>query len=192
MEIYKVLRDEEIVRLAKNGDEEALSEVFERYKMVVRIKAKTYYIAGGDPDDIIQEGMIGLFQAVRDYEEHKGATFNTFAQLCIDRQIMTAIKKAASKKNSPLNTSVPIPETEDREGTEHAESPESILVDRENAETMKTQLKDSLSSFENRVFDILLKDRNYAEIAEIMGVDKKSVDNAIQRIKRKMKMLQGE
>ncbi|MBR6700643.1 MAG: sigma-70 family RNA polymerase sigma factor [Firmicutes bacterium] len=189
---YKELRDEEIVILAKKGDEAALSEVFERYKTVVRVKAKSYFIAGGDPDDTIQEGMIGLFQAVRDFDENKGAAFNTFAQLCIDRQIMTAIKKAASKKNSPLNTSVPIPETEDGETAEHAESPENILVDRENAETIRIQLKDSLSSFENRVFDILLNDRNYAEIAEIMGVDKKSVDNAIQRIKRKMKMLQGE
>ena len=189
---YKGFSDEEIVLLAKRGDEKALSEVFERYKLVVRIKAKSNYIAGGDPDDTIQEGMIGLFQAVRDYDEGKGASFNTFAQLCIDRQIITAIKKAASKKNSPLNTSVPIQEAEDQDSTEHAESPENILVDRENAETMEIQLRDSLSSFENRVFDILLKDRNYAEIAEILGVDKKSVDNAIQRIKRKMKMLQEE
>ena len=189
---YKELKDEMIVELAKNGDEAALSEVFDRYKLVVKLKAKSYYIAGGDPDDTIQEGMIGLFQAVRDYDENKGASFNTFAQLCIDRQIMTAIKKAESKKNTPLNTSVPMPDDEERGGGEHAESPETIIVDRENAERMKTRVKDGLSSFENRVFDMLLNDRNYVEIAEILGVEKKSVDNAIQRIKRKMKKLQGE
>lgn len=190
---YKGIRDEEMVALAKKGDEAALTEIFERYKLVVRVKAKSYYIAGGDPDDTIQEGMIGLFQAVRDFRDDRGASFSTFAQLCIDRQIMTAIKKAASKSNSPLNTSVPIPEDpEERGNGEHAESPEAIIVDRENAETMKSQIKDSLSAFENKVFDILLSDRNYAEIAEILGVDKKSVDNAIQRIKRKMKMLRRE
>lgn len=194
MDRYCNMTDEDVVELAKGGDEAAFTVIFERYKKTVRVKAKMYYIAGGDPDDIIQEGMIGLFQAVRDYDREKSgsASFNTFAQMCIGRQIASAIRIASSKKNSPLNMSVPIPDTGEQEASEHAESPESILVDRETAESMETRLKGSLSPFEKSVLDMLLKDRNYAEIAEILGVDKKSVDNAIQRIKRKMKVLKNE
>lgn len=194
MDRYCDMTDEAVVELAKKGIEPAFAEILDRYKKTVRIKARMYYIEGGDPDDIIQEGMIGLFKAVRDYDREKAgsASFNTFANLCIVRQISSAIKIASSKKNSPLNTSVPIPESEEPDSAEHAESPETILIDREAAELMKSRLKCRLSHFENIVLEMLLKDMNYGEIAESLGVDKKSADNAVQRIKRKMKVLKNE
>ena len=103
MYIYSRMTDEEIVALAKQGDESAFTEIFDRYKRIVRLNAGAYFIEGGDPDDIIQEGMIGLFQAVRDYDAQNsaGASFNTFARLCIVRQISSAIRIASAKKNSP-------------------------------------------------------------------------------------------
>lgn len=192
MSEYSGLSDEKLVEFAKKGEQPAYSEIFERYKGTVKIKARTFYIAGGDNDDIIQEGMIGLFNAVRDYDSEKGFSFSTFAGICIERQIATAIKSASSKKNSPLNTSVPIPDEDNNEDANETINPESILIDREQAERMENSLRTSLSRFENLVLDMLLEGMKYDEIAEEMGISRKSSDNAIQRIKRKMKMVRGE
>lgn len=192
MSVYNDLSDEQLVKHAKRGEQSAYSEIFDRYKEIVKIKARTFYIAGGDNDDIIQEGMIGLFNAVRDYDGEKGFSFSTFAGICIERQIATAIKKASSKKNSPLNTSVPMPEDDNSKEANETVNPESILIDRERAEGMENSLRTSLSRFENLVLDMLLEGMKYDEIAEEMGISRKSSDNAIQRIKRKMKMLKGE
>ena len=192
MEKYFGLKDEELVKMAKTGDEGALAVIFDKYKSIVKIKAQLHYIPGGDHDDVIQEGMIGLFQAVRDYSEGKGASFNSFAQLCIDRHIAMAIRKAASLKNSPLNTSVPILDAEEANEGAMAESPESILIDKENAENVISELKSTLSSLEAEVLKLMLKEHTYTEIAEILQVSVKTADNAIQRIKRKLKIAKGE
>lgn len=189
---YNDLSDEKLVEFAKQGEQPAYSEIFDRYKEIVKIKARAFYIAGGENDDIIQEGMIGLFNAVRDYDEEKGFSFSTFAGICIERQIATAIKKASSKKNSPLNTSIPIPDENNGEEANETINPESILIDRERAEAMENSLRTTLSRFENLVLDMLLEGMKYDEIAEEMGISRKSSDNAIQRIKRKMKLLQDE
>lgn len=185
-----MILDEQLIPKAKAGDEAAYSEIFERYKNMVRKTAGKFYIAGGDREDLIQEGMIGLFQAVRDFDPEREAAFASFARLCVERQILSAIRKASSRKNAPLNDSVPIPEGGEPALGNAMADPEEILISEETARSLETELEESLSPFEKKVFRILLLGKGYVEIAKELAVAPKSVDNALQRIKKKMKTIQ--
>lgn len=188
---YRNLSEEGLVALAKGDDEIALGIIFENYKPFVKAKSQMYYLLDGDKEDLIQEGMIGLFHAIRDYREEEGG-FRSFAQLCITRQIYTAITKAGRKKNEPLNSSLSI---DGQESEESAASqmistqgqPEEEVIFKESVELLFETLKLELSPFEYAVFQGIQEGKNYKEIADALGKESKAVDNALQRIRRKIR-----
>lgn len=195
---YEKYKDEEIVKLAKTGDRKALESLIQKYKKFVKNKAKAYFLIGADREDIIQEGMIGLFKAIRDFNEDKQATFKAFAEMCIKRQIITAIKSATRQKHIPLNSYVslskPIYE-ENSERTlmdmltsEKVTDPETITVFKEELDYIESKVADSLSNLEWRVLKEYLMGKSYQEIAEDMKKPIKSIDNALQRVKRKLEV----
>ena len=188
--------DETLIDIYRKGDEAAIEVLFERYKDIVRKKAKAMYLAGGDSDDLIQEGMIGLYKAVRDYDDTKEAAFKTFASMCINRQLINAVTVSNRKKNMPLNTYVsfdmPAYPDEDNETrlvdilkTESEQNPEKLFIDREYSDSFKKKLFDRLSSFEKQVLQLYMEDNDYRQIAMLLGKTPKSIDNAIQRIRAK-------
>jgi RNA polymerase sporulation-specific sigma factor len=188
------LTDEELSLLSKSGNSEAEDILMERYKGYVRKLSHARYLVGGDSDDLIQEGMIGLMKAVRDYDPEKGASFKTFATLCIMRQQTTAIDSAARKKNEPLNHSISISSEEWESAVRmmrEQQSPEEILVSNESSMELLGHLKDILSPFENEVLELYLQEKGYREIAEELGKSPKTIDNAIQRIRIKVKRYLG-
>ena len=188
--------DETLIDIYRKGDEAAIEVLFERYKDIVRKKAKAMYLAGGDSDDLIQEGMIGLYKAVRDYDDTKEAAFNTFASMCINRQLINAVAVSNRKKNIPLNTYVsfdmPAYPDEDNETRlvdilkpESEQNPEKLFIDMEYSDSFKKKLFDRLSSFEKQVLQLYMEDNDYRQIAMLLGKTPKSIDNAIQRIRAK-------
>lgn len=197
---YKSMTDEELIMLLRDGDTMVEEYLCDKYKPLVRKKAKSMYILGAEPEDTIQEGMIGLFKAVKAYDSGRDASFYTFASLCITRQIYTAITAAQSMNNSFLNSYISlsgggqdndndktVKVDEPAEGT--ASNPEEILIAKEHLELMKQGVLDVLSGFEKQVFELQLTGMGYVEIANVLGRDEKSVDNALQRIKSKSKKL---
>ncbi len=187
--------DEELIRLLHKGDTRVIDFLMEKYKNLVRRHAKVMYMAGADRDDLIQEGMIGLFKAIRDYDEAYEASFQTFARLCISRQIVTAIENATRKKHAPLNSYVSLYST-DEDGEETLmesltslteSSPEEEVMDRENVNLLMEKILAVLSPLECQVFRLYLVGMDYTEIANVLQRDEKSTDNALQRIKRKIK-----
>lgn len=158
-------------------------------KPMVRQRVRVMYLMGGDQDDLIQEGMIGLFKAVRDYRKDREASFHTFAHLCVDRQIYRAIQSYSRQKHQPLNSYVSLSadtwETEPYQ--EAGQNPESIIIDQENAVHMEKNIRQQLSKFENQVLEMYLDGDNYLEIAEQLGKSPKSIDNALQRIRNKVR-----
>lgn len=195
---YEKYKDEEIVKLAKEGDSIAQEFLIQKYKKFVKNKAKAYFLIGADREDIIQEGMIGLFKAIRDYNEDKLAAFKAFAEMCITRQIITAIKSATRQKHIPLNSyislSKPIYE-ENSERTlmdmltsEKVTDPETITVFKEELDYIESKVADTLSNLEWRVLREYLTGKSYQEIAEDMKKPIKSIDNALQRVKRKLEV----
>ena len=196
MKQYDGIKDEELIFRFKNGESEILDYLMEKYKNMVRKKARTMFLIGGENDDLIQEGMIGLFKAVRDYQPDRESSFQSFANMCIDRQIYSAIKSSNRQKHQPLNTYISLSDREMEENlrdscTEH-DNPEAILIDRENVTALKEEMKKSLSSLENQVFQLYAAGNGYVEIAEILGKTPKAVDNALRRIRKKMKRCFGE
>ncbi len=188
------LTDEDLSLLSKSGNSEAEDILMERYKGYVRKLSHARYLVGGDSDDLIQEGMIGLMKAVRDYDPEKGASFKTFATLCIMRQQTTAIDSAVRKKNEPLNHSISISSEEWESAVRmmrEQQSPEEILVSNESSMELLGHLKDILSPFENEVLELYLQEKGYREIAEELGKTPKTIDNAIQRIRIKVKRYLG-
>ena len=188
--------DETLIDIYRKGDEAAIEVLFERYKDIVRKKAKAMYLAGGDSDDLIQEGKIGLYKAVRDYDDTKEAAFKTFASMCINRQLINAVAVSNRKKNIPLNTYVsfdmPAYPDEDNETRlvdilkpESEQNPEKLFIDREYSDSFKKKLFDRLSSFEKQVLQLYMEDNDYRQIAMLLGKTPKSIDNAIQRIRAK-------
>lgn len=188
--------DETLIDIYRKGDEAAIEVLFERYKDIVRKKAKAMYLAGGDSDDLIQEGMIGLYKAVRDYDDTKEAAFKTFASMCINRHLINAVTVSNRKKNMPLNTYVsfdmPAYPDEDNETRlvdilkpESEQNPEKLFIDREYSDSFKKKLFDRLSSFEKHVLQLYMEDNDYRQIAMLLGKTPKSIDNAIQRIRAK-------
>lgn len=185
--------DVNTVKKAQDGDQEAVTEIFNQYKGFVIMKSRNYFLNGADREDLLQEGMIGLLKAIRAYDEGKNASFNTFASLCIKRQIITAIKNSNSGKNRMLNLAVNgFYEGEESNISYEKKSfnfynPEEIFLGKEKLSGLKEFLSDNLSKMENEIFDFMLLGNNYIEIAEKTGRSIKSVDNTIQRIKKKVK-----
>ena len=191
MKQYDKIKDEELIFRFKQGETEILDYLMEKYKTMVRKKARAMFLIGGDNDDLIQEGMIGLFKAVRDYQPEKEASFQTFARICVDRQIYNAIQNSNRQKHQPLNSYISLSQ-EDGENEEHlpdmwVENPESIIIDQENVRDLEQEITCTLSPMENQVLDYYLDGNGYTEIAKIMGKTPKSIDNALQRIRGKIK-----
>lgn len=185
--------DEELLTLARAGDTRAEELLYARYKNVVRVKTHAYFIVGADRDDLLQEGMIGLYKAVRDYSASCGASFRTFAEMCIHRQIVTAIKTATRQKHIPLNSYISLyKNSEDPERSLidtlqlTGEDPADTFLGKERAKQMETLLQTALSDFEKRVLSLYMDGCSYAQAAERLGRSVKAVDNALQRIKKKM------
>ncbi|MCR5293804.1 MAG: sigma-70 family RNA polymerase sigma factor [Lachnospiraceae bacterium] len=180
--------DEALVSAYKNGDSAAGERLFERYKAMIKNRASRYYLAGGDYEDLIQEGAIGFLKAVRNYdgEKHQETSFGTFAFLCIERQILRAIEAAGRDKNRILNESIPIHEERD-EKFAAGDDPECLILEKEFRKETMARLRGSLSRLELLVFDLYLKGRDYREIARELDKSPKSIDNAIQRIRQKAK-----
>ena len=198
MEINRlhILTDEQLVRMAQEGSETAEEILIEKYKGLVKNKAKTYYITGADSEDVVQEGMIGLFKAIRSFDVSKQAAFKTFADTCVNSQIISAIKKANRKRHKPLNESVSLNKEVD-DGSQDISvgdilqasmdnDPEALLLLQEVVDYLKTYDSGLFSKFEREVWIEKLKGKNYMEIAEHLGRSPKSVDNALQRIKKKI------
>lgn len=199
---YEKYSDEELIVQLRDGDHAITDYIMEKYKNLVRSKAQSMYILGADREDLIQEGMIGLFKAVRDYDTGRDASFFTFADLCVSRQMYTAIQTAGRLKNAPLNSYISIYEDySQRNGNESGEevklinslispseqNPEERVIDRENVERIEQMIQKELSSFEKQVLDLYLTGMSYGQIAKVLGRDEKSTDNALQRIKTKIR-----
>lgn len=193
------LTDEELVVLARAGDSWAQDTLLVRYRNYARAKARTYFLQGGDREDIIQEGMVGLFKAIRDFREDRESSFRAFAELCITRQIITAIKTASRQKHIPLNNYVSLHKpvaTEDSDvrmimdvlPTAEASDPLEILMNTADLASLKVCFDEILSGLEGEVLLLYLDGRSYQEIAGHLGRHVKSIDNALQRIKKKIEM----
>ena len=192
----KQCSDEELIVRYRDGDTDAMDFIFERYKHLVRKKAKAMFLAGGDNDDLIQEGMIGLYKAIRDYNTDREASFATFASMCINRQMITAVAASNRNKNMPLNTyvSYDMPAGGDEDSdmrlvdilqSQTELNPEKLLIDKEHNRDLKSRLKEVLSTFEQQVLTYYLEGMDYTAIAKKMQKPPKSVDNALQRIRSK-------
>lgn len=191
MKQYDGIDDEKLIFRFRNGESEILDFLMEKYKHMVKKKARAMFLIGGDNDDLIQEGMIGLFKAVRDYQPDKEASFQTFAKICVDRQIYNAIQSSQRQKHQPLNSYISLSQ-ENSESEEHlqemwVENPESIIIDQENVRDLEQEITGTLSLMENQVLEYYLDGNGYTEIAEMMGKTPKSIDNALQRIRAKLK-----
>ena len=190
------LTDEEIVPLAKNGDTMALEFLISKYKNFVRSKARTYFLIGADREDIIQEGMIGLYKAIRDYRYDRQTSFHSFAEICVTRQIITAIKTATRQKHMPLNSYVSLNKPVYEEESERtlsdvitqgkAGNPEDLFIDQEDFLDIESTMQRILSPLEQDVVNLYLEGKSYVEIAQQLDRHVKSVDNALQRVKRKL------
>lgn len=194
--IFSGKKDEEIVAMVKEGNDRALEYLLQKYQNFVKAKAKSYFLIGADKEDIYQEGMIGLFKAIRDFRDDKLASFKVFAELCITRQIITAVKTATRQKHIPLNTYVSLnkpiyDEESDRtlldiiSGVKTMD-PEELMIDREDMENLEETMHRVLSSLEMEVLNSYLDGKSYQEIASDLERESKSIDNALQRVKRKL------
>ena len=190
--------DENLAVLAQQGDDKALDYILSKYRVFVRNKSLSYYIIGADRDDIVQEGMIGLFKAVRDFSLERGVTFKTFADVCVTRQIITAVKNASRQKHAPLNFYVSLnkPVFDEDESTlndivacESNFNPEQIVINKETVNKLGSDVNRVLSQFELLVFSLYLQGHSYVNIAKAIGKDSKSIDNALQRIKKKIEKI---
>ena len=198
---FAKMTDEDIVLEAQEHDNVLAQEyLLHKYRNFVRAKARSYFLIGAEREDIIQEGMIGLYKAIRDFKNDKQASFRAFAELCVTRQIITAIKTATRQKHIPLNSYISL-STESKEGEEEeqqkwlaqlvddGQNPEQLVIDRENLENLEKKIEDELSSFEKEVLDLYITGMTYVQIAHVLGKDEKSTDNALQRIKSKIKKI---
>ncbi len=193
---YEDLLEEEVVALARDGDDKASEYLIKKYKNFVRAKARSYFLIGADREDIIQEGMIGLFKAIRDFRAEKISSFRAFAELCITRQIITAIKTATRQKHIPLNSYVSLNKPiydEESERTlmdvlagARVLDPEELIISREEVHSIETKIGEVLSDLEQEVLSDYLQGKSYQEIAEHLDRHVKSIDNALQRVKRKL------
>lgn len=195
---YGDATDEELILRLRDGEQGIVEYILDKYKNLVRSKAKSMYILGGDADDLIQEGMIGLFKAIRDYDYGRDASFFTFAELCVTRQLYNAVSASGRQKHMPLNTYISLSgkasdNVSDGDGaledtlSIEGDNPESIMIDRENVEAIEHFIDTELSSFEKEAVELYLTGMSYVQIAKVLGKDEKSTDNALQRAKNKIK-----
>ena len=193
MSEYDKMSDEDLIRSLRNGDQGVSDYLMEKYKGMVRQKARAVFLIGGDTDDLIQEGMIGLFKAVRDYQPDREASFLTFARMCVERQIYTAIHSSNRQKNMPLNSYVSLSdETDAPEDLMKVpefimDNPESIVISQENERQLRESINQRLSKMEIRVLELYPKGESYVRIGAILNKPPKAIDNALQRIRRKIK-----
>lgn len=198
---YENITDEELIDRLRNGDAPIMDYICNKYKNLVRSKAKSMYILGADNEDLIQEGMIGLFKAVRDYDCGRDASFYTFADLCISRQMYTAVQAAKRQKHIPLNSYISLNagDSGKEEGEERIlleaiadrteMNPEDLFLDKERVSYLESVIDKELSNFEKQVLDLYMTGMSYTQIAKVLGRDEKSADNALQRLKSKIKKL---
>ena len=192
------LADLQLVVRARNGDQQALDALIRRYTGFVRLKASSYFLAGGDPEDLLQEGLIGLYKAVRDFRHDKETSFRSFAELCVTRQIITAIKTATRFKHSPLNTYVSFSNTPAGQDSDSdvtlgdalpgptVDDPSICVISTEELQSLVFSLGTGLSKLEADALKLYLEGSSYEEMAEVLGCDTKTIDNALQRVKRKV------
>ncbi|WP_445492883.1 RNA polymerase sporulation sigma factor SigH [Niallia sp. 03133] len=196
VEKYVDLEDEVIVELVHQGESDALDYLIQKYRNFVRAKARSYFLIGADKEDIVQEGMIGLYKAIRDFKEDKLSSFKAFAELCITRQIITAIKTATRQKHIPLNSYVSLDkpiydEESDRtlmdiiSGAKVLD-PEELIINQEEFDHIEIKMSELLSDLERKVLALYLDGQSYQEISEELNRHVKSIDNALQRVKRKL------
>ena len=197
---YQYETDEMLIERLRDGERDITDYIMDKYKNLVRSKAKSMYILGADTEDLIQEGMIGLFKAIRDYDAGRDASFFTFAELCISRQMYKAVQASNRKKHMPLNSYISLYATADTEsgnkegdefinilGIETQKNPEQLLIDKENMLSLERKIEEELSAFEKQVLDLYLTGMSYSQIARVLGRDEKSTDNALQRMKSKIR-----
>ncbi len=191
---YSALSDDEIIELIGKKDDDAMDYLVNKYGVIVKREIRTMYLIGAEMEDLSQEGMIGLFKAIRDYESEKGTSFSTFATLCIRRQIQTAISSFNRKKHSPLNTYISIYSENDEYGNsldmleaeKNTSDPEEMIIAKEQKKAMENRIKRELSPLENNVLHLYLEGMSYADIAARLGKTEKTVNNALQRIRNKL------
>ncbi len=195
---YEDKTDEELLELFRGGETKVMDFLLEKYKHLVRMKANTMFLLGGDTDDLIQEGMIGLFKAIRDYRQEKDSSFSTFASLCISRQIYKAVEAASRKKHGPLNSYISLSVGDDSEMQNQVpyplkasavNDPENLLIGQEEMKLFFEKVDETLSPLERQVLNLHLAGNNYHQIAEMLGKPEKSIDNALQRMKQKVARL---
>ena len=196
------MTDEDLISALRGGDEDVTDYIIDKYKNLVRAKARPLFLAGADNDDLVQEGMLGLFKALRDYDPNAGASFKTFAKICIERQMYTAVEAAGRLKHSPLNFAISLyantaeEEAGDAENSSYlidridgsfAVSPEEELEKKDSFERLYKRINDNLSGLEKEVFELYMSGMSYTEIAGTLNKEHKTIDNALQRIKAKVK-----
>lgn len=195
--LYENLSDEELVELSATGDKNATEFLLDKYKNFVKTVVRVYFLVGADKEDVVQEGMIGLFKAIRDFDLGKQTSFKSFAEICVKRQVLTAIKNATRQKHIPLNSYVslskPVYSDENSEGflidtlaSGDTADPEALFIGKEKLETLGVKIEENLSKFEKEVFNMYLGGISYQEIAKILSRSPKSIDNALQRVKKKL------
>lgn len=196
---YKDFTDEELIEKLHTGDAEIADYIMEKYKPLVRKKTNAMYLIGGETEDLIQEGMIGLFKAVRDYNPEKQASFFSFAELCINRQIYSALEASNRKKHNPLNNYVSFSNQQESDDVNLEEiidsqtlSPEQMMIEKEHKHEFFSRLEEKLSTMEKKVLYLYLEGISYTQIAESMDKSPKSIDNTLQRIRGKIKALKDE
>lgn len=192
---YELMPDEEIINKIKAGDKSALNYLMEKYKELVNMKVSKYYIIGAEKEDIVQEGMIGLYKAIKSYSEDKNTSFKSFANMCIERQLITAIKTSNRQKHMPLNSylSLNTAAYDDEDNTElmdifnnnTVEDPLETITKKEYYKTVENVIDKSLSDFEKQVLARFMRGESYVDIANKLDAPVKSIDNAIQRIRKK-------
>ncbi|MGD6856723.1 RNA polymerase sporulation sigma factor SigH [Bacillus infantis] len=196
IEDYSNYEDETLVVLFQNGDGMASEYLMKKYRHFVRAKASKFFLIGGDKDDLFQEGMIGLYKAIRDFKEDKLASFKVFAELCITRQIITAVKTATRQKQMPLNSYISLDKPIYEDESKHTlmdilpgamvTDPAILIVNQENTADIEEKIAEKLSDLERKVLDLYVAGHSYIEISEELDTHVKSIDNALQRVKRKL------
>ncbi|MEE1079449.1 MAG: sigma-70 family RNA polymerase sigma factor [Agathobacter sp.] len=196
--MYEEVSDECLIERLREGEDQIMDYIMEKYKPLVRKKTNALFLIGGDTDDLIQEGMIGLFKAVRDFRMDKDASFYHFAEICITRQLYSALEASNRKKHMPLNTYISFSLGEGENGvsledmiSEHSESPEQMVIEKEVREEFFYRLKKELSKMECEVLNLYLDGNNYLQIAQILKKEPKAIDNALQRIRQKIRNLEN-
>ena len=192
---YEHLTDEELIGVLRKGDKDAEEVLIQRYKWLVKVKSRTYFLSGADRDDIVQEGMIGLYKAIKDYDPDKYSSFRTFSDLCISRQMISAVKRSNRIKNIPLNEYVSFSRTVgDEEGRTvldllsgpESDNPEDRVMHKEDLIYIEKFMDEKLTDHEKKVAGLYIEGKSYRDIARILGKSRKSVDSALQRVKKKL------